>query len=87
MALTPPQVGDWPAKPEASFFLVWSPGGLRPPSVRHPTVEAAEAEARRLAAQNPGQDFFVLGSLSVSRQPVAAVTTRGHSLARDLIPF
>jgi hypothetical protein len=67
------------------FWLVWSPGGERPPSYRHSTMRDATVEADRLALANPGSKFFVLA-------PVCSVTAT--SLQResfcdplDQVPF
>lgn len=43
------------------FWLVYSPQG-RAPTVQHPTFQAAEWEARRLATKFPGRQFFVLSA-------------------------
>ncbi len=57
---------------EADFWLVWSPTGKSPPTKRHYTQGSAEREAGRLAANNPGQQFYVLEP----RYEVAALLTR-----------
>lgn len=44
------------------FWLVWNPQG-RQPMYRHSTYASAVAEARRLAGNNPGHEFYVLGCL------------------------
>lgn len=46
------------------FWIVWCPTGAKPPSFRHPTFGAATTEADRLARENPGREFFVLGAES-----------------------
>ncbi len=43
-----------------ALYIVWSPTGPNPPSVKHPCVEEARAESRRLAAAHPHQQFFVM---------------------------
>lgn len=50
------------------FFLVWSPQGQTPPVVRHPTRAEAVIEAKRLAAQRPGAEFFVLASVGCAKR-------------------
>lgn len=62
----------------SGFYVVWNParGG---PTVRHPTRRSAAAEAERLARANPGQSFFVLGTVAVAEVPVPSVL-------RDLAP-
>ncbi|MDR3100768.1 MAG: hypothetical protein LBV73_27360 [Paraburkholderia sp.] len=53
------------AKTQAEKFrLVWCPTGAKPPSFRHPTYRMATLEAERLARENPGREFFVLGAES-----------------------
>lgn len=53
------------------FYMVWNPHG-RAPTYRHPTYQVAKEEARRLARENPGNRFIVLGALSfhATRDPV-----------------
>lgn len=64
------------------FYLVWNPTGTNP-RCRHSSASSALAEAKRLAAIAPGQDFYVLHAVSVSRvkDPVETVTLS------DGIPF
>ncbi len=45
------------------FFLVWNPQG-RAPTYKHCDRASAEAEARRLALANRGQEFVILGSVA-----------------------
>jgi hypothetical protein len=47
---------------EKGEFFVWTKSG-RPPRFAHPTQEAAEKEAERLAKLNPGKKFIVMGCL------------------------
>lgn len=68
---------------ETTFYMVWNPQG-RNPTCRHGTASDATKEAERLAANNPGQKFFVLHAISVS-EIVKVVTTTLDD--RDLIPF
>jgi hypothetical protein len=44
---------------EPPFYLVWNEYGF-PPRHKHESVTAAENEAERLAAANPGTTFYVL---------------------------
>ena len=60
-----PRPRSMPTQTESAFWLVWSPTGHKPPSFRHPSIQAATAEAERLATAHPGQLFVVL-------EPVAA---------------
>lgn len=41
------------------FWMVWNPTG-NAPRVRHNTPDSAEAEATRLARENPANEFVVL---------------------------
>lgn len=52
------------------FWIVWAPQGERPPRVRHSQEHLAEAEAMRLARENPGHDFIVMQSVVRIKQPV-----------------
>lgn len=63
-----PMPGDGP------FWVVWCPES-GPPTKRHDRKTDAIAEARRLATNNPGRDFFVLCTVSRSRrmEPVETV--------------
>lgn len=55
------------------FWVVWNPyKGL--PQVRHDTQAAAEAEADRLAAKHPGDEFIVLRAESVTKAEVPKPT-------------
>ena len=73
----------------ADFWLIWSPTGKRPPAKQHYTQASAQREAERLAANNPGQQFYVLEP----RYEVAALLTRirhGSPIAVSLdeeVPF
>ncbi len=49
-----------------SFWMVWDPQG-RSPSHRHSSRDAAEAEAKRLAAMVPEHSFVVLEALHAYR--------------------
>jgi hypothetical protein len=46
---------------KSRFWMVWTPAG-RPPVFRHTSYGSAEREARRLAGENSGMEFFVLAS-------------------------
>lgn len=55
------------------FWVVWNPSrGL--PQFRHNTQAAAEAEADRLAAKHPGDEFIVLRAESVTKTEVPKPT-------------
>jgi hypothetical protein len=55
-------------EPTQQFWMVFNPRSGAP-TVRHPTKEKAETEARRLARKCPGETFFVL-------EAICAVTKR-----------
>jgi hypothetical protein len=48
----------------AQFWMVMRDSGQRP-RVRHPTLEAAQDEARRIAVANPGADVWVIACTTV----------------------
>lgn len=50
------------------FWIVWSPGGTKPPSYRHDSMSSAIDEAKRLAGQNPGKEFYVLWAMGRARK-------------------
>lgn len=54
---------DYGYSPAAPFWLVWNEDGY-PPRFQHPTQEAAQAEAARLASENAGTKFHVLCPVS-----------------------
>lgn len=63
-------------KATAPFLVFADRPGTRPPSVKHDSRDVAEKEAQRLAALNPGVNFYVVGSLSVTSVPKAQPSTR-----------
>lgn len=61
---------------EASpFWLVWREAGHQP-TFKHPTKEAAEAEAARIASFNPGEQIHVLGVLATIQTSPDIIGTR-----------
>ena len=52
---------------DTTFWLVWSPQGVTPPSFRHPSEEQAQKEAERLAREHPSAEFYVLYAISCSK--------------------
>lgn len=44
------------------FWIVWSPTGKHPPTMRHNTEQGAIDEAERLARLNPCQEFYCLSA-------------------------
>ncbi|WP_375175529.1 hypothetical protein [Pseudooceanicola sp.] len=46
----------------------WMVQGDGPSTVRHSSPDAAEAEAERLARNNPGSVFFVMQAVSAHRR-------------------
>ena len=66
----------------APFWLVWNPQG-HSPQYQHSSTHSAEAEAKRLARNNPGQEFYVLA-------PIAKLVKQDVEETRyklDEIPF
>jgi hypothetical protein len=49
--------------PASPFWMVWNEAG-RQPTCKHPSRDAAEAEAARLARSRPGETFHVLCAMS-----------------------
>ena len=43
-----------------TFYLVWSPTGPHPPTVKHTSEGSARVEAQRLARFHRGQKFVVV---------------------------
>ena len=56
---------------EQKFWVVWNPIN-RNPVKRHYYLHEAKAEALRLAAVNPGQEFYVLRSVGKA-QTITAI--------------
>lgn len=70
---------------DVPFWLVWREHGAAPRFV-HTSQDAAEAEARRLAAVNPGDSFFVLAA--VTRVTVGKIKIeRFGPDPDDMVPF
>lgn len=60
---------------EKPIYLVWCPQTSNVLTVKHDTFTGARFEARRLAEQTPGNDFFVLRAVeSVCYKPSPFVT-------------
>lgn len=59
-------MGEW-----NRFWMVWAPTG-RAPVYQHRTRKGADAEAIRLANQNPGREFLVLKSVGGFVAPIGA---------------
>lgn len=76
---------------EEEFWVVWSPGGVRPPSYQHGSVVSAGREAERLAASKPGEPFYVLHAVELRRvaeAPVEAIVlSKREPPDDDEIPF
>lgn len=68
------------------FWVVWNPQGNNP-TMRHQSREAAQDEAERLARINPGQNFYVLASLSVSFKSDVTTTHFDVMELIDEVPF
>lgn len=66
----------------SDFWLVWNPMGGNP-AYRHLGSASATVEAERLASLNPGQEFYVLHAISVSRRPKLVETL----ILGDGLPF
>lgn len=69
-------------------YLVWNPErGL--PSVPHPTEDSARSEAKRLAAANKGQRFYVMHARGWFEEPAPAPkwTPIDPKEIEDWVPF
>jgi len=60
----------------APFLVFADKVGMAGPTFKHPTRAAAETEAKRLANLNPGTDYFVVGSVSITNAPKPSASTR-----------
>lgn len=49
------------------FYLVWNPAG-RSPYFQHMAVDQAVTEAKRLAATNPGHEFYVVKAIGLAQK-------------------
>lgn len=66
----------------------WMVAGTGTSHHRHETRFSAEVEAKRLAAMNPGQWFFVVEAVSAHiKNDVISVSLRGKDDGDDGIPF
>lgn len=65
------------ADPKEAFWIVWSPQGTRPPSVRHISRAGAIAEAKRLAAACPGSEALGLASVGCAKRVDVEWTDHG----------
>lgn len=69
---------------EKSFFLIWCPTRISPPSKKHHTLTAADGEAVRLALANPTLDFYVLEAI---RKIEVSTIKRIDFERNDGVPF
>lgn len=58
---------------EHKFYLVWCPQG-GPPRYRHEQKIDAQNEAKRLAAENPSRQFYVLAAFERYESTQVSVT-------------
>ena len=73
-----------PDEMDEPFWCVWCPAG-QSPTVKHPTMESAVKEAKRLALTCPGMQFFVLSAVAVAKslEPVKVRYINDY----DEVPF
>lgn len=72
---------------QEQFWMVWNPMGW-PPKFRHESEDSALREAKRLARNNPGQQFYVLEAVSgVEKNDVTVNTYRANRPDDWDIPF
>jgi hypothetical protein len=73
--------------PKEQFWFVWCLDGGNP-SRKHPTLEVALGEAKRLARSNPDSTFVVLESVAaVAKRDVDIVSLKPNRSSDDDIPF
>lgn len=60
----------------APFLVFADAPGYKAPTFKHPSRYAAEVEAKRLATLNPGVNYYVLGSLSLTSARKPSASTR-----------
>lgn len=68
------------------FYLVWNPQAGTP-TYRHETEDSAISEAKRLAAKNPGQEFFVMASIGRATKIDVAYDKFTPTTLEDELPF
>lgn len=69
------------------FWMIWNPEGYQP-RVMHYSRPSADAEAERLAQENPGQQFFVLKAVSgVCTDMPTVLPIKLRQATADEIPF
>lgn len=49
---------------EETMYIIWSPTSNLNPKAKHPSIEEAITEAKRLAAKYPLQEFIVMRAIS-----------------------
>jgi hypothetical protein len=71
------------------FWLVCNPERItfRPPTFIHQDYDAAEREAKRLAAESPGQVFHVLGSIMYAEKVDVTTHEFGEDMRLQDVPF
>lgn len=69
---------------EQLFFVIWNPKKSNP-SHRHSNLPSAEAEAMRLARENPGHEFFILAAIAKATKQDVLLERFGD--LDSLIPF
>lgn len=51
-------------------YIIWNPASRLPPTVTHPDRPTAIKVAGRMAAQNPGEKFYVCKLTNVAHKPI-----------------
>ena len=70
---------------ENAFYLVWKSGGDAP-SRRHELIESAREEAKRLAKDNPGIEFFVTRAIEGVMYTENPFRIRNFKKQKEAIP-
>jgi hypothetical protein len=59
--------GSESSGPSAQFWMIYGIG-QKEPTMRHSSYEDAEHEAKRLARNNPGTEFYILISVAKAKK-------------------
>lgn len=75
-------------KNNMSAYIIWNPASKLPPTVTHSSRPEAIRVAGRMAAQNPGESFYVCKLTNKAFQPkVVAVQYDDLEKADEACPF
>lgn len=69
-----------------SSYIIWNPASRLPPTVIHPSRPKAIQIAGKMAAENPGESFYVCKLTNVAKRP-AAVSPPVEYTDLDKVPL